>query len=125
MVISTRSDAATGRCGRFRVRKSLGPDGQAIAVPIQDLDAIAALVDEDKEMTGEGVERQAARCQGGQAVEAFDQFEVELEGSDRRGEIGKDGNDERVVVGTSGSAIVAVVGLRRLGLVEALSEWVK
>jgi hypothetical protein len=50
---------------------------------------------------------------------------VELEGSDRRGEIGKDGNDERVVMGTSGSAIVAVVGLRRLGLVEALSERVK
>ncbi len=35
----------------------LGPDGQAVAVPIQDLDAIAAFVDEDEEMTGEGVER--------------------------------------------------------------------
>ena len=38
----------------------LGPDGQAVAVPIQDLDAIAPLVDEDEEMTGEGIEGQAA-----------------------------------------------------------------
>ena len=36
----------------------LGPDGQAVAVPIQDLDAIAALVDEDEEMTREGIESQ-------------------------------------------------------------------
>jgi hypothetical protein len=40
----------------FRVQKSLGPDGQAVAAPIQNLDAVAALVGEGKEMTG-GVER--------------------------------------------------------------------
>src|SRR5271168_2282368 len=51
--------------------KAFGPDGQAIPVPIQDLNAIATLVDKDKEMTREGVKRQAARCQGGQAVEAL------------------------------------------------------
>src|ERR1700722_20539329 len=51
--------------------ETFGPDGQTIAVPIQDLDAIATLVDEDKEMTREGVKRQAARCQGGQAAEAL------------------------------------------------------
>ena len=43
--------------------ESFGPDGQPVAVPIQDLDAIAAFVDEDEEMTGEGIERQAAGCQ--------------------------------------------------------------
>ena len=51
---------AIGRGGREAegsAFESLGPDGQAVAVPIQDLDAIAALVDEDKEMTGEGIER--------------------------------------------------------------------
>ena len=39
------------------LRLLLGPDGQTIAVPVQDLDAIATLVDEDKEMTREGVKR--------------------------------------------------------------------
>ncbi len=60
-----------GRNAEGSALESLGPDGQTIAVPIQDLDAIATLVDEDEEMTGEGIERQAARCQGGQAVEAL------------------------------------------------------
>ena len=61
---------AIGRGGREAegpAFESLGPDGQAVAVPIQDLDAIASLVDEDEEMTGEGIEGQAARCQGGQS----------------------------------------------------------
>ena len=49
--------------------ESFGRHGQTIPVPIQDLDAVATLVDEDKEMTREGVKCQAARCQGGQAVE--------------------------------------------------------
>jgi len=35
--------------------ESLGPDGHAVTVPIQDFDAITALVDEDEEMTGEGI----------------------------------------------------------------------
>src|ERR1700677_1363798 len=60
-----------GRNAEGPALESLGPDGQTIPVPIQDLDAIATLVDEDKEMTREGVERQAARCQGGQAVETL------------------------------------------------------
>ena len=42
----------------------LGPDGQAIAVPVQDLDAIAALVDEDEEVAGEGIELEGARRPG-------------------------------------------------------------
>jgi hypothetical protein len=33
--------------------EAFGPDGQTIAVPVQDLDAIATLVEEDKEMTRE------------------------------------------------------------------------
>jgi hypothetical protein len=48
----------------------LGPDGQAVAVPIEDLDAIAPLVDEDEEMTGEGIQRQAGD-QGEEPVEAL------------------------------------------------------
>ena len=51
-------------------RLFLCPDGQAIAVPIEDLDAIAPLVDEDEEMTGEGIQRQAG-SQGEEPVEAF------------------------------------------------------
>jgi hypothetical protein len=54
---------AIGRGGRDAegpAFESFGPDGQSVAVPIQDLDAIAALVDEDEEMTGEGIEGQAA-----------------------------------------------------------------
>jgi hypothetical protein len=47
-----------------------GPDGQAVAVPIEDLDAIAPLVDEDEEMTGEGIQRQAG-SQGEEPVEAL------------------------------------------------------
>src|SRR3954454_10114982 len=49
----------------------LGPDGQAIAVPIQDLDAIAPLVEEDEEVAGEGVELECTRDQGGEAIEAL------------------------------------------------------
>jgi hypothetical protein len=37
---------------------------------MQDLDAIATLLDEDEEMTGEGIHRQAARGQGGQTVKS-------------------------------------------------------
>src|SRR5512135_3313581 len=49
----------------------LGPDGQAIAVPVQDLDAIASLVDEDEEVAGEGIDREATYDQRGEAVEAL------------------------------------------------------
>src|SRR5262249_54442917 len=53
---------AVGPDGREAERPALeplGPDGPAVAVPIPDLDAIAALVDEDEEMTGEGIESHA------------------------------------------------------------------
>src|SRR5205807_2307079 len=49
----------------------LGPDGQAIAVPVQDLDAIAPLVEEDEEVAGEGIQREGTGDQGGEAVEAL------------------------------------------------------
>src|SRR5262245_21047689 len=48
----------------------LGPDGQPVAVPIEDLDAIPSLVEEDEEMTGEGIPGQG-RSQGGEPVEAL------------------------------------------------------
>ena len=54
---------AIGRGGREAESpafESFGPDGQSVAVPIQDLDAIAAFVNEDEEMPGEGIKRQAA-----------------------------------------------------------------
>src|SRR4051794_33611508 len=60
-----------GRESESPAFKPLGPDGHPIAVPMEDLDAIAPLVDEDEEMTGEGIESQAARRQGGQAVKAL------------------------------------------------------
>src|SRR5271165_1144097 len=60
-----------GRDAEGPAFESFGPDGQAVAVPIQDLDTIPAFVDEDEEMTGEGIERQAAGCQRGQAVETL------------------------------------------------------
>src|SRR6516225_7429401 len=50
--------------------ESLGPDGQPIAVPIKNLDPITPLVDEDEEMTGERIQRQA-RSQGGEPVKAL------------------------------------------------------
>jgi hypothetical protein len=59
----------SGRYAEGPAFESLGPDGHAVAVPIQDLDAIPAFVDEDKEMPGEGIERQIARCKGGKTVE--------------------------------------------------------
>src|SRR5207237_2341172 len=49
----------------------LGPDGQAIAVPVEDLDAIPAAVDEDEEVTGEGIELGGSCDEGGEAVEAL------------------------------------------------------
>ena len=49
-----------GREAEGPALEPFGPDGQAVAVPIEDLDAIAPLVDEDEEMTGEGIEGQAA-----------------------------------------------------------------
>ena len=45
VVISTRPAVASGRRKVPRL-EPLGPDGQAVAVPIQDLDAIPSLVDE-------------------------------------------------------------------------------
>ena len=47
-----------------------GPDGKAVAIPIQDLDAIAPLVDEDEEMTGEGIKRQGG-SQGEEPVKRW------------------------------------------------------
>src|SRR5205085_6454959 len=49
----------------------LGPDGQAIAVPVEDLEAIPAFVEEDEEVTREGIELEGTGDQGGEAVEAL------------------------------------------------------
>src|SRR3954454_24444295 len=49
----------------------LGPDGEAVAVPVEDLEAVAAAVGEDEEVSGEGVELQDALSQRRQAVEAL------------------------------------------------------
>src|SRR5690242_13125100 len=49
----------------------LGPDGKAIAVPVEGLDAVAPLVDEDEEVTGEGIRRELTGDQGGEPVEAL------------------------------------------------------
>src|ERR1700722_15018652 len=49
----------------------LGPDGQTITIPVQDLDAIPSLVDEDEEVAGEGIELEGTRDQGGETVEAL------------------------------------------------------
>src|SRR3954466_1538966 len=48
-----------------------GPDGQPIAIPIQDLDAIAPLVEEDEEVSREGIELEGTGRQRGQAVKAL------------------------------------------------------
>ena len=48
-----------GRQAEGPAFEPFGPDGQPVAVPIKDLDAIAPLVDEDEEMTGEGIELEA------------------------------------------------------------------
>jgi hypothetical protein len=63
-------DAIGSGCGDAEgpALEPFGPDGQAVAVPIEDLDAIAPLVDEDEEMTGEGVQRQGG-SQGEEPVE--------------------------------------------------------
>ena len=49
--------------------KSLVPDGQAVAIEVEDLDPIAAAVDEQEEMTGQGVLIEALLDQSGEAVE--------------------------------------------------------
>ena len=70
VVISTRLAVASGR----RIGPAfepLGPNRQPVTIPVQDLEAIPALVDEDEEVTGEGIERQGTGDQGREAVEAF------------------------------------------------------
>jgi len=49
-------------------RLFLGPDGEPVAVPVEDLDAITSFVDEDEEVAGEGIEVEA----GGQREEAVE-----------------------------------------------------
>ena len=49
--------------------ESFGPDDQPVAVPIENLDSIATFVDEDEEVTGEGIEVEAGD-KGGEPVEA-------------------------------------------------------
>src|SRR3954464_2728674 len=49
----------------------LGPDGQPIAVPIQDLDAIAPSIEEDEEVSREGIELEGTGRQRGQAVKTL------------------------------------------------------
>src|SRR5882757_1167013 len=65
------ADGPGGRDTEGSSFKSLGPNHHAISVPIQDLDAITTLVDEDEEMAGEGIESQATRREGGETVEAL------------------------------------------------------
>src|SRR4051812_30764976 len=49
----------------------LGPNRQTITIPVQDLDAIAALVDEDEEVAGEGIELEGTCDQRGETVETL------------------------------------------------------
>ena len=70
VVISTRLAVASGKAVGPAF-EPLGPDRQPVTIPVQDLDAIPALVDEDEEVTGEGIEREGTGDQGGEAVEAF------------------------------------------------------
>ena len=65
-----------------------GPDGQAIAVPIEDLEAVAATIAKDEEMTGEGLLADDLCGQGGQAVEAAAHLDMGQAGPM---EIGDDG----------------------------------
>src|ERR1700733_1143790 len=53
-----------GREAEGAAFKTLCPNGHAVTIPIQDLDSIAAFIDENKEMSGEGIEGKASRCQG-------------------------------------------------------------
>src|SRR4051794_5216164 len=51
--------------------ESLVPDGQAVAVEVEDLDPIPAAVDGEEEMTGQGGLPEALLNQSGQAVESL------------------------------------------------------
>ena len=69
MVISTPGRGVRDTEGT--ALEPLRPDGQAIAVPVEDLDPIPSLVDEDEEMAGEGIELEGTRDERGEAVEAL------------------------------------------------------
>src|SRR4051795_11780319 len=53
--------------------ESLVPDGQAVTIEVEDLDAISASVDEEEEMAGQGVLAEALLDQPAEAVEALAQ----------------------------------------------------
>src|SRR4051794_1687368 len=63
----------------------LGPNRQTVTIPVEDLDAIASLVDEDEEVAGEGIEREDARDQRGEAVETFPVHPAEARAGVERG----------------------------------------
>ena len=49
--------------------ESLVPDGQTVAIEVEDLDPISAAVDEEEEMAGQGILAEALLDQPGEAVE--------------------------------------------------------
>src|SRR5512135_1986994 len=65
--------AGTGGVGQLERAglEPLVPDGQAVAVEIKDLEAIAATVDEEEEMAGQGVLCEAFLDQAAECVEAL------------------------------------------------------
>ena len=52
--------------------ESLVPDGQPVAViPVEDLDAVAAAIDEQEQVAGRGVLAEGSGHQAGERIEAF------------------------------------------------------
>src|SRR5882757_11510923 len=51
--------------------QSFGPDGEAVAIPIQDLDAIAPFIEEDEEVSRERIELEGTGSQRGEAVKTL------------------------------------------------------
>jgi hypothetical protein len=49
----------------------LVPDRQAVTIELEDLDAISPPIDEEEDMTGQGILAEALLDQPGEAVEAF------------------------------------------------------
>ena len=69
-VTSTRSPAGAGK-RKVAALQPLGPDGQAVAVPVEDLEPVAAPVPEDEEVSGEGVLGEDRGGPGREAVERW------------------------------------------------------
>ena len=100
--------------------ESLGPNGHTVAAPIQNLDPVAALVDEVKEMTGGGNERRLPDARAVRLSKLSTSSRWGWEAAIDEVRLGRKATTRKWLCAPA-EVIVAGAGLRRLGLVQARS----